>query len=567
MSAYDNPRIINDQSAMAWAKASAELSKTIAAGIQSMSLFRAKQQEVADKKQDRFNSIWTQASLTQNKDLTETIAAAENAPGADKTLIEQFQKIQRTLMQGGDGMMGSIEAQTLLMTKSNLTRDERDELQNVVNRSNANMKSIISDGGKIMTDVELIKSYAGTTGPNRSMFWEGGTNGVGGQIASQLAGMSLSNMAIDGVTSTKEATHTSQGNFVTINSTLSKDNDLIKDLDLKQDYIKDNGDGTVTFKWQKNMSTWDGNLLNKTEPKTDLDKISKEQGLIENGELASSFRTALTPIVKKGKDGLQLNISREFVDIQALDGKFESVLQGRAASVLNLDSPESIQAYLEQNLGMGEVKIEEFLNKKYSEKVKTLTELELINMREHYDLVPEVDGVDAFANVEKDGTRTSKSLEGKINPKTGEPYSPEELDLLTEGNTPGFKMVVRKLTQSDVDQLQDAGIMGYSANQEAYFYETISSKSIPSGGNGKPTQYDNVFSQIFKDIKGEKPDLASIFADPKPTPATYGQSGLKIYYGYDESDGGVRKYEKNAAGIFEFSGNVIPQSVLKTIYR
>jgi len=139
--------------------------------------------------------------------------------------------------------------------------------------------------------------------------------------------------------------------------------------------------------------------------------------------------------------------------------------------------------------------------------------------------------------------------------------------MATMGDQPGFKLVVRKLSQEDVDQLNEAGINGYSEGMEGYFYETLSTKSTPSGGNGKPTQYDNVFSQIFKDIKGEKPDLASIFADPKPTPATYGQSGLKIYYGYDESNGGVRKYEKNAAGIFEFSGNVIPQSVLKTIYR
>ena len=559
MSAYDNPRIINDQSAMAWANASAKVTQTMLQGIQNVVKFRNEQKAIAAAKQEKFNSVWTAASLTQNKNLTDAVTTAKANPNADKTLIEQFQRIQETLMQGGEGVMGSIEAQTLLMTKSNLSREERNELQNIVNRSNTNMASIVNDGGKIMTDVELIKSYAGSSGPQRTMFWEGGSNGVTGQIASQLAGMSLSNIAIDGVKSTKKATHTSEGNFVTIESTLKKSNDLVKNLDLNKDFIKDNGDGTVTFKWQKNMSQWDGNLLNKTEDGTDYDKIAKEQGIDENGELAKSFRTPLNAITSVGKDGYQNVISREFVDTQALDNKFESTLKGRAASILGMDNPEAIQAYLEQRLGMGEVNIKKFLEKTQADKVKTLTELEMVAMREHYDLVPEVDGIDAFDKEE---------LKDKINPKTGVKYTEQELaNMATMGDQPGFKLVVRKLSQEDVDQLNEAGINGYSEGMDGYFYETLSTKSTPKSNTGTTTQYDNVFNKLFKDIKMDNAELESIFADPKPTPATYGQSGLKIYYGYDKDKGYVRKYAKNAAGIYEFTGNEIPQSVLKTIYR
>ena len=224
-----------------------------------------------------------------------------------------------------------------------------------------------------------------------------------------------------------------------------------------------------------------------------------------------------------------------------------------------MDNPEAIQAYLEQRLGMGEVNIKKFLEKTQADKVKTLTELEMVAMREHYDLVPEVDGIDAFDKEE---------LKDKINPKTGVKYTEQELaNMATMGDQPGFKLVVRKLSQEDVDQLNEAGINGYSEGMEGYFYETLSTKSTPKSNTGTTTQYDNVFNKLFKDIKMDNAELESIFADPKPTPATYGQSGLKIYYGYDKDKEYVRKYAKNAAGIYEFTGNEIPQSVLKTIYR
>ena len=546
MSAYDNPKIINDQSAMAWANASAKVTQTMLQGIQNVVKFRREQQLIADKKQDRFNSIWTQASLTQNKSLTDAVNLASAQPNADKTLIEQFQRIQETLMQGSDGVMGSIEAQTLLMTKSNLSRQERNELQSIVNRSNSNVGSIVNDGGKIMTDVELIKSYAGSDGPKKTMFWEGGSNGITGQIASQLAGMSLSNIAIDGVTSTKTATHTSEGNFVTIKSTLDKNNDLIKDLDLSKDFIKDNGDGTVTFQWQKNISQWDGNLLNKTEAGTDYDAIAKEQGIDENGELAKSFRTSLNPRTSVGKDGYQNVITREFVDIQALDSKFESTLKGRAANILGINNPEAIQAYLEQRVGMGEVNIKEFLKKTDAEKIKTLTELEMVGMREHYDLVPEVDGIDAF---------DKEKLKGKINPKTGSEYTDKELtDMATMGDTPGFKLVVRKLSQDDVDQLNKAGINGYTEGMEGYFYETLSTKSIPKPSTGNNTEDERLGRDLFN-ILNVDDIMASEVTDQflAPVKIPYSSSSFRYKNGqYQMVDLKGKLYEvKNPKALFE----------------
>jgi len=247
------------------------------------------------------------------------------------------------------------------------------------------------------------------------------------------------------------------------------------------------------------MSQWDGNLLNKTEDGTDYDKIAKEQGIDENGELAKSFRTPLNAITSVGKDGYQNVISREFVDTQALDSKFESTLKGRAASILGMDNPEAIQAYLEQRLGMGEVNIQKFLEKTQADKVKTLTELEMVAMREHYDLVPEVEGVDAF---------DKEALKDKVNPRTGDKYTEQELtNMATMGDQPGFKLVVRKLSQEDVDQLNEAGINGYSEGMEGYFYETLSTKSTPKGSSVTPSVAVREGRRLFKTL-----DVDDIFA-------------------------------------------------------
>ena len=232
-------------------------------------------------------------------------------------------------------------------------------------------------------------------------------------------------------------------------------------------------------------------------------------------------------------------------------------MKGRAASILGMDNPEAIQAYLEQRLGMGEVNIQKFLEKTQADKVKTLTELEMVAMREHYDLVPEVEGIDAF---------DKEALKDKVNPRTCAKYTEQELtNMATMGDQPGFKLVVRKLSQEDVDQLNEAGINGYSEGMEGYFYETLSTKSTP-GGSFTPKQFDKIFNPIFKAVKQDDANMKEIFASVVPTPSTYGQSGLKVYYGYDEGKG-VRKYSANAAGVYEFSGKPISDAVLKTIYR
>ena len=81
-----------------------------------------------------------------------------------------------------------------------------------------------------------------------------------------------------------------------------------------------------------------------------------------------------------------------------------------------------------------------------------------------------------------------------------------------------------------------------------------------------PKQFDKIFNPIFKAVKQDDANMKEIFASVVPTPSTYGQSGLKVYYGYDEGKG-VRKYSANAAGVYEFSGKPISDAVLKTIYR
>jgi len=72
--------------------------------------------------------------------------------------------------------------------------------------------------------------------------------------------------------------------------------------------------------------------------------------------------------------------------------------------------------------------------------------------------------------------------------------------MATMGDQPGFKLVVRKLSQEDVDQLNEAGINGYSEGMEGYFYETLSTKSTPSGSTVTPSVAVREGRRLFKTL-------------------------------------------------------------------
>ena len=473
MSAYDNPKLINDKSALAWAAAAQQVSTSIVDTFEGIVKFQNDQKAISDKKQEVFDLAWNAQSLAQYETLERTSEALEDA-GVENSIIKNAQDIQTKLMNGigkegdKDYEMGSIEAATILKTRS-VDKEEREKLNKIITKANGNLRATTKTAGILMTDVGEIEPFKDTPGPGREQFWQGNT--FAEQLGSQLAGFSLANMNSDGIKlDKKELSLNANGDqILTVVNTLEANNPIIKKWGINVDnkgvsqmvkgkdtsnMYKVNEDGSVTFSFEKNMSKWDGDLLLPTEQATDYKTIMVDQNVLgPNGkELAEGFSTYLPETVTSSGNGRTMIQTREFIDIKKIDSIMNEALVGRLTTLYNLP-PNEKKAYMEQRLGLGEVDINKFAMLNKDQQKEWLRVAELGKMREQFGLTS-TEGVD--------------DLQNRINPITNKKYTAEEAkEHLNQ--LPGFNMKRVLVDEDLLEEMTTAGIVGYREGEYAYF--------------------------------------------------------------------------------------------------
>jgi len=480
MSAYDNPKLINDQSALAWAAAAQQVSSALVSGYDKIVKFQNDQKAIADKKQEVFDLAWNAQSLSQNEILAQTTEQLEDA-GVQNSIILNAQDIQTKLMNGvgkegdEDYQMGSIEAATILKTRS-VSKEEREKINDIITKANSNLRATTKTAGILMTDVGQIEPFKDTPGPGREQFWQGNT--FSEQLGSQLAGFTLANMNSDGIKlDKKELTLNDRGDqMLTVVNTVSKDNPIIKKwcIDInsnnfdpivgrsadKSNSFKVNDDGSVTFTFKKNMSKWNGDLLKETEKATDYKTMMVDQKILDGSDLAEGFSTYLPELVTSSNNGRTQVQTREFVDIKKIDSIMTGELVGRLEILYSLP-PSEKKAYMEQRLGLGEVDINKFAMLGKDRQQEWLRIAELGKMREQFGLTS-TEGVD--------------DLQQRINPITNKKYTEEEAkEHLNQ--LPGFNMKRVLIDEDLLEEMTTAGVVGYQKGEYAYF-ETSAPKSM-----------------------------------------------------------------------------------------
>ena len=523
MSAYDNPKLINDQSALAWAAAAQQVSSSVVSAFDKIVKFQNDQKEVSDKKQQVFDIAWNAQSLSQYQTLSEVSDQLEDA-GVQNSIIKNAQDIQKRLMNGigkegdKDYKMGSIEAATILKTRG-VDKDEREKLNEIITKANSNLKTTTKTAGIIMTDVAQIEPFKGTPGPGRNQYWQG--NNFAEQLGSQLAGFSLSNMASDGITlDKKELTLDDNGNqILTVVNTVSKDNPIIKNWGINVDnkglgqmvkgkdtsnMYKVNDDGSVTFTFEKDMSNWDGDLLQETELATDYKTIMVDQNVLgPNGkELAEGFSTYLPETVTNSSNGRMQVQTREFVDIKKIDSIMKESLVGRLKGLYSLPPGEK-KAYMEQRLGLGEVDINKFAMLNEQQQSDWLEIAEIGKMREQFGLTSTEGVVD---------------LQKRKNPITDKLYTEDEAkEYLNQ--LPGFNMK-RVLVDDDLlEEMTTAGVVGYNKGEYAYFEMSepkTMAKPVRTGNSSAINTYRSKQAGLLQDptstqkVQGNKAQYGSM---------------------------------------------------------
>ena len=203
MSAYDNPKLINDKSALGWAAAAQQVSQAVVTGYQNYVDFKIKNAEIAKKKQDVFDLAWNKASLKAYESADQIYEDVEDA-GLENSIIDKAKAIQVRLMEGvgkpgdDDYVMGSIEAKTILETRGGLTKEQRKDYSDIVSAANKNLRDLQDDAGIILSDVKDVELYKDGPGPGRESNWEGGN--FQEQLGTQLAAFGLSNISAEGTT-------------------------------------------------------------------------------------------------------------------------------------------------------------------------------------------------------------------------------------------------------------------------------------------------------------------------------------------------------------------------------
>ena len=523
MSAYDNPKLINDQSALAWAAAAQQVSSSVVSAFDKIVKFQNDQKEVSDKKQEVFDIAWNAQSLSQYQTLSEVSDQLEDA-GVQNSIIKNAQDIQKRLMNGigkegdKDYKMGSIEAATILKTRG-VDKDEREKLNEIITKANSNLKTTTKTAGIIMTDVAQIEPFKGTPGPGRNQYWQGNT--FAEQLGSQLAGFSLSNMNSDGITlDKKELTLADNGNqILTVVNTVSKDSPIIEAWGINVDnkglgqmvkgkdtsnMYKVNDDGSVTFTFEKDMSNWDGDLLQETELATDYKTIMVDQNVLgPNGkELAEGFSTYLPETVTNSSNGRMQVQTREFVDIKKIDSIMKESLVGRLKGLYSLPPGEK-KAYMEQRLGLGDVDINKFAMLNEQQQSDWLEIAEIGKMREQFGLTSTEGVVD---------------LQKRKNPITDKLYTEEEAkEYLNQ--LPGFNMK-RVLVDDDLlEEMTTAGIVGYNKGEYAYFEMSepkTMAKPVRTGNSSAINTYRSKQAGLLQDptstqkVQGNKAQYGSM---------------------------------------------------------
>lgn len=440
---YRNQPIIEDfYGAKAGSDAMSKGIADLAAGITSWAATREAQRKIAKKENEDFGKLVGSASIRQNEIY---MGLKEKPyPGLGPTLTDQALKEIENGMYGPDG---SIAAEAALKS-GKLSQEERKKYQTTLNEWNQKVKYFTTDSALLLTDKE---DYNTSLSDKDNYFYQGGDPLE--REKSFLAASTIYDHAlpkgIELISREKNDRKIKLTYKVKANHPQFKLNNEFQAL---PDDKKNPGFKTIS--WEQNLSTWNGNFVDKIGLQTpDYDKEGQEAGVLQKNtkggsEIGPQFQHVLLPGVEKTKDSVVTTVDT-WVNVEGFKTSMEAFSDAHSADIweeLLLNEP-SAMAYLSKHLGVaGTNWMQDYVDGKYTK-----------------------DQINAFFKdyVQEDMLK-----------KFG----------LTEGQeTNGLKLEKRKITQLEINQLKEAGVPGADqlvVNSDQYFYRDQSvSKNTPKSSS------------------------------------------------------------------------------------
>jgi len=344
MGAYDNPAIIRDRSAEIYGKAVQSFGQSISQGVMNYAQIKAKQREETDKQNLKDQNILLEIELAYDKDYQENknLAAKTGTP-----MLDSFEVSAKGLLNGVDGSVGAKQARFELMTKKNLSKDERQGLLDIVNNYQTFMGDAKLNMGSMIAEKEEYLNFTRSDLGRKSTFKGGGIE----KTRNMFTYLALNNnSAPEGVTYEKRLYAGSKGeNMVYAKTTFDENSATFKNLSKSdQDEIRKNG---MSLVFDQNWNDWrkDGFL---TDIMQGLDSEKMQESIKfkdDSGGLTDDFSTDLSLKVRS-ESGSDITSQQNIVNTPLLLENLYEPASNKASVIMN-GTPQEQNDYIAFTLG------------------------------------------------------------------------------------------------------------------------------------------------------------------------------------------------------------------------
>ena len=351
---YRNPQIIVDRSAEIYAQATSNLGSQMVSAFENLVEKRRVQAEAIRKRNEGFQLIENDIRLKEYEDLNKI---SEKIKGT--SIEDQFKEMYTDILEGSENNVGAIKAKSILSTTgSTLTKDQRKQLLDVIDKANNFKTLMLEAAGSIIPDIQEYKENVGSGNIGSKYIWKGGSNAE--RYSNMLAMNALSDGQISGVTYTKKLERLSDGTTeIVVTNTIDTNSDMFKELikkgTINKEDLKIDENGVATVVWRRDVKKYGDGVITKIPENIDKVKSLQTAGLIDkNGNPSDILLNERNKISVRRSSGTKQIVEEEHFDKTAIlnNKTLNDEYKAFASSIITRPIDEQI-GYIENTLGIG----------------------------------------------------------------------------------------------------------------------------------------------------------------------------------------------------------------------
>ena len=371
---YRNPQIIVDRSAEIYAQGVANLGQQMVGMVQNVVAKKKAEQAAIKKQKDAWSLVENDVAFNANKEADELYEKLEG-----NTLLGQFKNEYTNMLEGVDGGIGAIKAETILKTRgADLPSTERKKLNKIVSDARAYKTLMIDSGGVVLNDVQQFRERR-EAGTNDDFIWKGDT--AREKFKSMVTMYALSEDKVTGVEQAKKLGKKNNVHTLSVDSKVDTNSELVKNFMKEGGYTLDQLFGSVdekgfaSIKYEVDIKKYGNGLFNQIPTGIDNSKTMETAGLIEKGKVAPGLIIQGTAIGMESSNGVKRSYENNYLDIDKIKNNkvLKDEYKAHAKGILTRPAHEQIE-YMRYRLGIDGVNSLNWAKKTKDQKIKDIVD-------------------------------------------------------------------------------------------------------------------------------------------------------------------------------------------------